>query len=499
MNDSTTLLEAREVRKTYGPVVALRSATLVVATGEVHALLGANGAGKSTLVKLLTGVIRPDAGEIRIAGKPARIGSPAQAARAGLAPVFQDPALVPDLTIAQNLRLTRANADAVRARLHAMDLDVDFSERTGDVPLPMLRMVDLARAMAREPQLLLLDEITAALPSDLAERVFAVMRDWRESGRSVLFITHRLAEVIATCDRATILRDGGDVATIVPQEGGERAIVEHMLGPEAAKAGETASALDENTPPKRVEGEVTLEVESLDVGRVCDVSFTVRRGEILGIAALEGQGQDELFAALSGQRRPDGGAIRSAGETLHARTPYDAIRKGLVLVPADRLLALLPQRSIAENIASPRYNTPMRWGPINIREERRRVRGAVEALQIDTRAQRQVRRLSGGNQQKVTIARWLASGFGTLLCYDPTRGIDVGTKRQVYALLRRLADEDGAAVLFFSSELAEFPLVCDRVLTLFGGRITGELAGETADEAALLRAMHGLVEEGATA
>jgi ribose transport system ATP-binding protein len=165
-----------------------------------------------------------------------------------------------------------------------------------------------------------------------------------------------------------------------------------------------------------------------------------------------------------------------------------------VLVPPDRLRALLPQRPVGENIAAPRYNTPRRWGPINMRDERRRIGKAIEALQIDTRAQRQVRRLSGGNQQKVTIARWLATGFDALLCYDPTRGIDVGTKRQVYGLLRRLAD-DGAGVLFFSSELAEFPLVCDRVVTLFGGRITAEMAGETADEAALLRAMHGLVEE----
>jgi ribose transport system ATP-binding protein len=489
----TTLLEARALRKTYGPVVALASASLTVEAGEVHALLGANGAGKSTLVKLLTGVIRPDAGEIVVADRAVRVHSPAQAARIGLAPVFQDPALVPDLTIAENLRLTRSSVRAVGEKLRELDLDVDFSERAGDVPLPMLRLVDLARAIARDPQLLLLDEITAALPSDLAERVFQVMHAWRERGRSVLFITHRLKEVIATCDRATILRDGGDVATIVPQEGGETAIVEHMLGPEAARAEEEAAAKAE-APPERARGEVALEVEDVDAGRIAGVSFALHRGEILGIAALEGQGQDELFAALSGQRRPDRGEIRAGGRPLRARTPYDAIRQGLVLVPADRLLALLPQRPIAENIAAPRYNTPLRWGPINMRDERRRVRSAVDALQIDTRAQRQVRRLSGGNQQKVTIARWLASGFGALLCYDPTRGIDVGTKRQVYGLLRRLAD-DGAAVLFFSSELAEFPLVCDRVLTLYGGRVTAELAGETADEAALLRAMHGLVED----
>jgi ribose transport system ATP-binding protein len=328
--------------------------------------------------------------------------------------------------------------------------------------------------------------------------VFAVMEEWRRRGRSVFFITHRLAEVIAVCDRATVLRDGRDVGTVVPQEGGERQIVEHMLGPEAAKAEARAVEVDETAGVEdgtaAGAGATTLELSELRVGSMANVSFALRAGEILGIAALEGQGQDDLFAALAGERRAEGGEIRVAGKTLRPRHPYDAVRAGLVLVPADRLLALLPQRSVRENIAAPRYNRLARWGPINPRDERRRVANAIDALQIDTRAQRQVRRLSGGNQQKVTIARWLASGFQTLLCFDPTRGIDVGTKRQIYALLRRLAD-DGAAILFFSSELSEFPLVCDRVLTLFGGRITGELAGEGADEASLLRAMHGLVEE----
>ena len=491
------LLEARDLAKSYGPVRALRSADLVVDPGEVHALLGANGAGKSTLVKLLTGVIRPDSGTVVVAGKPVRVRSPAEAARIGLAPVFQDPALVPDLTVEQNLRLTGTDRGAVRRELRALDLDVDFSEQAGDVPLPMLRMIDLARALAREPRLLLLDEITAALPSDLAERVFTVMRDSRERGRSVLFITHRLKEVIATCDRATILRDGGAVATIEPEEGGEERIVEYMLGPEAAQAAAEALEQDaDRAAPVRVRaaGErPALEVEGLTVGRLQDVSFSLRPGEILGVAALEGQGQDDLFDVLSGEQTPSGGEIRAGGRPLKARHPYDAIRAGLVLVPADRLHALLPQRSVRENIAAPRYNRVPRWGAINMREEGRRVRGAIDALQIDIRAARQVRRLSGGNQQKVTIARWLAGGFTTMLCFDPTRGIDVGTKRQVYALLRRLA-EDGAAILFFSSELAELPLVCDRVLTLYGGRITAELPGPAADEASLLRAMHGLVE-----
>ena len=496
-DEAAPLLEAREIAKSYGPVVALRSAGLTVSAGEVHALLGANGAGKSTLVKCLTGVVRADRGTISVGGKAARPRSPMHAARLGVAPVFQDPALVPDLTVAQNLRLTGSSVSAVRARLAGMDLAVSFRELVGDLPLPILRMLDLARALTHDPQLLILDEITAALPSDLAERVFDVMRKQREQGRSVLFITHRLAEVIATCDRATILRDGHDVDTMVPQEGGEARIVEIMLGPEAARAEAVASELDEaELPPAEAEAEAAekedvLEVDDIRVGGVQGISFKLRRGEVLGLAALEGQGQDELFEALAGQRRLESGELRISGKAFRPRHPYDAIRHQVVLVPPDRLLALLPQRSVRENVAAPLYNTPLRWGPINMREEGRRVRRAVEALDIDMRAAKQVRRLSGGNQQKVTIARWLASGFAALLCNDPTRGIDVGTKRQVYSLLRELAD-DGAAILFFSSELAEFPLVCDRVLTVYGGRVTAELAGAAADEATLLQAMHGL-------
>jgi ribose transport system ATP-binding protein len=501
--EAAPLLEARGVAKHYGPVAALRSADLSVSPGEVHALLGANGAGKSTLVKCLTGVVRPDGGTISLQGRTTRARSPMHAARLGLSPVFQDPALVPDLTVTQNLRLTGSSVNAVRSQLTAMDLGVSFSELVGDLPLPILRMLDLARALTHDPQLLILDEITAALPSDLAERVFDVMRGRREQGRSVLFITHRLAEVIATCDRATILRDGRDVGTMVPEEGGEARIVETMLGPEAARAEAAASEVDEAEAVEAVaataaDAPTVLEVGDLHVGGVRGISFSLRQGEVLGLAALEGQGQDELFEALAGQRKIESGELSVGGKAFRPRHPYDAVRRKVVLVPPDRLLALLPQRSVRENVAAPLYINPLRWGPINMREEGRRVRRAVDALQIDMRAARQVRRLSGGNQQKVTIARWLASGFAVLLCNDPTRGIDVGTKRQVYSLLRELA-ADGAAILFFSSELAEFPLVCDRVLTVFGGRVTGELAGAAADEATLLQAMHGLQPDEAAA
>src|SRR6476619_2379117 len=311
MTNTVALLEARNLAKSYGAVQALRSADLVVSPGEVHALLGANGAGKSTLVKVLTGVISADRGAVSINGTAVRIGSPAQAARNGLAPVFQDPALVPDLTVAQNMRLTGTNAEAVDRELRALDLAVDFSELARDVPLPMLRMIDLARALAREPQLLLLDEITAALPSDLAERVFTVMRASRERGRSVLFITHRLKEVIASCDRATILRDGGAVATIVPEEGGEELIVTHMLGEDVARAATEAAAQPATlrTVEEAWAETPSLELDGLTTPGVHGISFALAPGEVLGIAALEGQGQDELFDALAGAVPASAGEI----------------------------------------------------------------------------------------------------------------------------------------------------------------------------------------------
>jgi ribose transport system ATP-binding protein len=502
-----SLLEVRNVAKRYGPVVALKSAELVVEPGEIHALLGANGAGKSTLVKILTGVIRHDSGTIAVNGEPVRIGSPRGANRVGFAPVFQDPAMLPDLTVSQNLRLTRTDIRATREWLERMELTVDLTAMTDELPLPTLRMLDLARALARDPQLLLLDEITAALPSDLAAKVFAVMREWKERGRSVLFITHRLAEVTATCDRASVLRDGRTVGTLVPKTGEEEKIVELMLGTTRsalaesieAETREAGGAIVEVSAPRAAEGEPQLEVRNLVVGDdPGGVSFALRPGEILGVAALEGQGQDLLFDYLAGQRRPAGGEMLVAGRPFSPRTPYEAIRSGVVLVPADRVLALLPQRPIRENIAAPLFNRISRWGPINRGDERRRVQNAIERLSIDTRAQRQARRLSGGNQQKLTIARWLAAGFTTMLCFDPTRGIDVGTKRQIYALLRELA-EGGAAVLLFTSELPEIQLVCDRTIVVYRGAVTAEMPGSEADEPALLKAAHGLtsVEEAA--
>lgn len=490
-----SLLTVSHLRKRYGAVIALRSVDLAVEPGEIHALLGANGAGKSTMVKVLTGVIRADGGEIRVRNRPVHFRSPAQAQAAGIAAVFQDPALVPDLTVHKNLRLTGTSERDVRRWLHSMDLKgIDFDELVSDLPLPTLRMLDLARALARDPEILLLDEMTAALPSDLAERVYTVMRDWREQGRSVLFITHRLKEVRAFCDRATVLRDGGTVGVLQPAETEEEAIVKLMLGP-AAQGVENAPQHATETEDGEGSERPVLDVRHLQVGdAVRDVSLSVRPGEVVGVVALEGQGQDELFDALAGRRRYDAGDVMVDGERVAPHSPYDAIRAGVVLVPADRVQALLPQRSIRENISAPWYNRIAGWGPINGSQERGQVQDAVRRLQIDTRAQRQVRRLSGGNQQKVTIARWLATGFRVLLLFDPTRGIDVGTKQQIHALLRELAGQ-GAGILLFTSELPEVQLACDRVVVLYEGRVVGEMPGAGADEASLLSAAHGLTRE----
>ena len=482
------LLETTAVAKSYGPVVALRSVDLRVEPGEIHALLGANGAGKSTLVKILSGVISPDSGTIQVNGHAVTMRRPTEALNAGLATVYQDPALVPDLTVGQNLTLTGIDEDAVQGRLSSMGLGrLDFDAQIRELPLEVLRLIDLARALAHDPQLLLLDEITAALPSDQAGHVFAIMREWKEKGRSVLFITHRLAEVLSLCDRATILRDGRSVARVEPRASGERGLVTAMLG-------EVAAELDAVTS-RALSPEAPINLAAVDLrsgGKVNGISFELREGEILGIAALEGQGQDRLFELLSGDRRPDRGEVLVNGNVLHARSPYDAIRRGVVLVPSDRVLALLPKRSIRENLAVPLYNRVRRWLGL-VGDEDTRTNKAIERLSIDTRAQRQVRRLSGGNQQKVVIGRWLANGFRTLLCFDPTRGIDIQTKRQIYDLLKEVADT-GASVLVYTSELPEIPLLCDRVLVIYNGRIVHDQDAATATEEVLLSAAHGLEE-----
>lgn len=487
------LLEATGITKTYGAVVALRAASLAVRPGEVHALMGANGAGKSTLVKILTGAVRPDGGTIAVRGRRRVAHSPAEARRGGLISVYQEPALIPDLDIRSNLRLTETPFEPFRHWLHELGLsDLDLTSMARRVPLASLRIIDLARALAIEPDVLMLDEMTAALPANLTERVLDVVGRQRGGDRSVIFISHRLIEIAAVCDRATVLREGETVGVVDVTAGSEERIVELMLG---QVIGDMPGVAERTAAAARVRvpgATPRLEARNLSARtKLHEVSFDLHPGEVLGVVALEGQGQDELFDLLAGSDRPISGGLLVDGSPVSFRHPADAIRAGLVYVPADRAEALLMQRSVRENIALPFTTRLRRWGLIDSGEERKKVDGAIATLQIDTRAQGEVRRLSGGNQQKVTIARWVAGGVRTMLCFDPTRGIDIRTKHQIYLLLRDLA-ESGAAILFYTSELKEVQLVCDRAIVLFNGRLVAEIGVADADEPALLRAAYNL-------
>jgi len=489
-----SLLSTAGVAKSYGSVVALTSVDLSIAPGEIHALLGANGAGKSTLVKILSSVLVADAGSVTINGQPVNLKGPADATAAGIATVFQDPALIPDLSLDQNLTISGVRYSNVLPWLERMELaGLDFGLLVRDIPLATLRLVDLARALAHDPQLLMLDEITAALTPEQTDRVFDVMSEWKSMDRSVLFISHRLGEVLRVCDVATILRNGHDVAHLDLSGVDEPELVTAMLGEELAResvASSSASVPTETDVASDIR-DVVLAAKDLRLReKVNGISFELHKGEILGVTALDGQGQDELFSLLSGDRRPTSGEIEINGERLSAYSPYDAIRKGLVLVPGSRHDALFPQLSVRSNLASTLYNRIARWFSLRS-DERERVDGAVARLDIDTRAASEVGRLSGGNQQKVTIGRWLVSDFEVLLCFDPTRGIDIQTKAQIYALLKELA-RDGAAVLMYSSELREIPLVCDRVFVMYDGSIVHEQDASTATEEILLTAAHGL-------
>jgi ribose transport system ATP-binding protein len=485
------LLEATGVSKTYGAVIALKAASLAVRPGEVHALMGANGAGKSTLVKILTGAVRPDSGRIAVRGRERTVHSPAEARHGGLVSVYQEPALIPDLDIRDNLRLTETPLEPFRHWVHELGLeDLNLSSQARRLPLASLRIIDLARALAIEPDVLMLDEMTAALPANLTERVLEVVSRQRGGQRSIIFISHRLIEIAAVCDRATVLREGETVGVVDVTEGSEERIVELMLGQIVKDMSAVAERTAASTRP--ADTRPRLSARGLTASaRLHDGSFELYPGEVLGVVALEGQGQDELFDILAGSVRPSGGELSVDGKPVSFRHPADAIRAGLVYVAADRAEALLMQRSVRENIALP-FTTRLRnWGLIDLARERKTVDGAVETLQIDARAGGEVRRLSGGNQQKVTIARWVAGGVQTMLCFDPTRGIDIRTKQQIYLLLRDLA-EAGAAVLLYTSELKEVQLVCDRAIVIFGGRVVAELVAANADEPALLRAAYNL-------
>lgn len=484
-----SLLDASGVAKSFGAVKALTDAKLTLNEGQVVALMGANGAGKSTFVKILTGALKPTAGQVLIRGQVTQVGSPAQARRSGLVPVYQEPSLIPDLNVADNLKLGDTPVQAFQDWVQELGIEgLRLSDMICDLPLATLRILDLARALAAKPDVLLLDEMTAALPADLVENVLKTVRKQADKGMGVIYVSHRFTEISALCDSATILRDGRTVGELPIAPGVEERAVELMLGAKLDLGKRDAGDAVQATGTPRLRARALAAAPKLT-----DVSFDLYPGEVLGVVALEGQGQDQLFDVLAGFTAPTGGTLSVDGTPARFSHPADAIAKGITYVPGDRADALLAQRSVRENIALPFSARIANWGPLKRAMEKDRVDYAIEKLQIDTRAQGEVQRLSGGNQQKVTIGRWIAKGVETLLLFDPTRGIDVRTKRQIYPLVRELAAQ-GAAVLMYSSELEEIPLACDRCIVIFNGRVVDMIDAKDADEQTLMRAAYGLTE-----
>lgn len=489
------LLRLEHIRKAYGGVPALADVSFEVLPGEVHALVGANGAGKSTLMNIVGGVVGADAGRMFWDGRAVTVRSPRQAQALGINFVHQELALVPQLSAAENIFLGRHPArrglrwvrwgeihERARGLLEELGHDIHPRRPVAELSVGEQQLVEIARALAFRARLIIMDEPTAALSEHEIARLFEVVGRLRRRGVSVIYITHRLKEIYRGPDRVTVLRDGRHVATAPVAEMTLDAVVRHMVGrpvKERLPARESLSQLGEAL---RVEGFTAR-------GRFHDVSFRLRRGEILGLAGLVGAGRTDLLEALFGATARDAGQVFIEERPVSIRTPADAIRRGVALVTDDRK---------AKGLV---LGAPVRWNMMlpserrfRIRADRERERAGrmVRELQMGAPDLEQpVARLSGGNQQKVVLAKWLLADAKILLLDEPTRGVDVGAKDEIHEIIRRLAAR-GAAVVLVSSELEEILHLADRVLVMHAGRIVGELPrAEASEERIMLLATGG--------
>jgi len=473
------------IRKAFPGVRALDGVDLEVRPGEVHVLLGENGAGKSTLMQILAGACPRDAGAIDIDGRGVTIGTPRDARALRIAVIQQELQLVPELSVAENILLGRlphrfgvvhrtALDQQAAAALAPLDPTIDVRQRAGTLRLGAQQLVEIARALSTRAQLLVLDEPTSALTDRETTRLFAILRTLTARGVSVIYISHRLDEIFAIGDRVTVLRDGQSVTTTTLADTDRRTLIRAMTDREVT---ETTSHQPAPSGPPRAE---RLAVHGLCTrGVLHDVSLHVRAGEIVGVAGLLGAGRTEVARAIFGIDPISAGTIAVDGRPLVLRTPRDAIAAGLGFVTEDRKReGLLLDRSLEENIALPVLRSLSRWGVMRQSAERSLATGFINALRIRTPTARQpVRTLSGGNQQKVVLAKWLATGARVLLLDEPTRGVDVGAKEEMHALIRRLASE-GAAILLLSSDLPELLALADRTYVMRDGRVAGELRGD---------------------
>lgn len=494
--ERTPVLALEGVSKSFGAVRALRDVSLHLYAGEAHALAGENGAGKSTLIKALAGVHRPDSGTVLLDGAPVVFHGPADARDAGVAVIYQEPTLFPDLSVAENIFVGRqprrsfgrvdhrAVKEATAALFARLGVDLDPEQPARGLSIADQQLVEIAKALSFDARVLIMDEPTAALTGSEVARLFGVVRALREGGAAVLFISHRLEEVFALCQRVTTLRDGGLIAS-EPVDGlTEDDLVRRMVGRD----------LDELYPKQDAEvGDVALSVRRLTrEGVFTDVSFDVRRGEIVGLAGLVGAGRSEVARAVFGVDRWDAGEVLIDGKPLKPGAPSLAMNAGLALVPEDRRAqGLVMDMSIERNINLTGLRSTARGGLMDRGAERSRAVDWAVRLQVKyARLADLVGTLSGGNQQKVVLAKWLATGPRVLIVDEPTRGIDVGTKAEVHRLLSQLA-ADGLAVLMISSDLPEILGMADRVLVMHEGRLTAEIAREDATEESVMAAATG--------
>ena len=481
----SSAIDGTGLRKAYGGVLALDDATFSAAPGEVHALVGENGAGKSTMIKALAGVIRADQGRILIGGEEVRLRSPEDALQRGVATVFQELTLLPRMTVAENLlmgREPRGRLSLIRRRelpAAAADLlaeyevdSVDPGELVENLPLAQQQLVEIVRAVMREPAVLILDEPTSALSKREVEWLFGLVRKLRDEGTCVVFTSHRWSEVMDLADRITVFRNGTDVGT--RDQLSEEEAVKLMTGREVS----TAYAEPEQLPKR----EVVLEAAELTAPGLNEVSLALHAGEILGIGGLEGQGQRELFHALFGLA-PAHGELSVRGSRLRLHSPRDAIKAGIAFIPQDRKAeGLLLPMTVRANLTLAILRRIAAGGVLRPANERKTAEGMIDRLSIDARRPGQpVGTLSGGNQQKVLLGRWLLADSQILLLYDVTRGVDVATKQDIYELILDLARE-GRAILFYSSDTDEIAHLCHRVLVLREGQIAEELEGEISSE-----------------
>lgn len=497
------------VRKAFGPTVAVDGVSFSIAPGTAHALLGENGAGKSTIVKLLSGLIEPDDGEFRVFGELTRLRTPRSAHALGVQTAFQEMTLVPDLTVFDNMLLPyapmgplgtirrRAAAGEILAQLDELGFEVDLWREVGDLDLAVQQKIEIARAVLRRPRVLLLDEPTSTLAGRDVDWLGEVMAKLKRDGVTIVFISHRMREVRAFCDRLTVLRNGRHIVTADAGEVSDDEVIEMIVGRSMAQA----------FPPRREPPPITapevLGVRNVDAGhKLKDANLSLRKGEILGVAGLQGMGQLDLFLACVGMADGTRGEIRIDGKPVTITSPADAIRPniGIGLLPEDRKTeALFLKLSGGHNASLPVIGRFAHNGLISRAEETRDVVRAFDRVEVDRRALwAPVQSFSGGNQQKIAVAKWLLAQSRILLLFDPTRGIDVGTKHELYQLIRAYA-EAGGSVLFHSTEIPELVHLSDRVIVLYGGRIVSEVSGDDISEPAIMRAALGGAEAGSIA